>query len=52
LLAAVYEAEVATMLLEERVYDHAAYLKLLLALPQPPTVSLNDIPRTGRPNER
>lgn len=48
LLAMVYEAEVATMLLEERVYDHDAYLRRLLALPTPPDTSLDDVAGPGR----
>ncbi len=43
LLAAVYEAEVASMLLEERVYDHQIYLRRLLALPTRPDVSLDHV---------
>lgn len=45
LLAKVYEAEVAAMLLEERVYDHDVHLVRLLALPTPPDVSLDDVRR-------
>jgi len=44
LLAEVYEAEVAAMLLEERVYDHEIYLRRLLALPTRPDVSLDQVP--------
>jgi hypothetical protein len=43
LLAAAYEAEVATMILEERVYDHAAYVGHLNRLPDAPTVSLEAV---------
>ena len=52
LLAAVYEGAVASMLLDERVYDHEAYLRQLLTLPRRPSVSLDDFPRAGQPNER
>jgi hypothetical protein len=41
----VYEAEVAAMILEERVYDHAAYVRRLDELPRRPTVSLDMVPR-------
>lgn len=40
LLIAVYEAEVASMLREGRVYDHERYLHRLLALPTPPSETL------------
>lgn len=43
LLASVYEAEVATMIRDERVYDHAAYVRALDALPGRPTVSLDQV---------
>jgi hypothetical protein len=52
LLARVYEAEVAAMLLEERVYDHHVYLQRLLALPTPPGISLDNVSRSGRRNQR
>ena len=52
LLAMAYEAEVAAMLLEERVYDQDIYLQRLLALPTPPSISLDSVSRAGRPNER
>lgn len=52
LLAAVYETQVASMLLEERVYDHQIYLGRLMALPTPPTCHSTTSPRAGRPNER
>jgi hypothetical protein len=52
LLAMVYEAEVAAMLLEARVYDHDIYLQRLLALPTLPNVSLDDVSRPGRRAER
>ena len=49
LLAAVYEAEVAAMIIEERVYDHQAYLRRLLALPTRPDLSLDAVrPRPKR----
>ena len=41
LLAAVYEAEVAAMMIEQRAYDHHAYLQRLLALPAQPDLSLD-----------
>ncbi|MFL5619473.1 MAG: hypothetical protein ACJ79A_13880 [Gemmatimonadaceae bacterium] len=44
-----YEAEVAAMLIEARVYDHDIYLQRLLALPTPPRISLDDVGRPGRP---
>ena len=40
LLISVYEAEVASMLREGRVYDHERYLHRLLALPTPPSETL------------
>ena len=43
LLAAVYEAEVAAMMIEERVYDHQEYLRRLLALPRRPDLSLDQV---------
>ena len=43
LLAAVYEGEVATMILEERVYDHGSYVRALDALPTRPTSSLDRV---------
>jgi hypothetical protein len=52
LLARAYEAEVAAMLLDERVYDHDIYLQRLLALPTPPSISLDNVSRAGRPNDR
>lgn len=45
LLVAAYEAEVASMLLEQRVYDHEAYLRHLDRLPDTPNVSLADLSR-------
>lgn len=48
LFAAAYEAEVASMLLEERVYSHEAYVQTLAALPAPPGRSLRDVPRSRR----
>jgi hypothetical protein len=48
LLAAVYEAEVAAMMIEERVYDHQAYLQRLLALPRRPDLSLDAVGRRRR----
>ena len=48
-LAMAYEAEVAAMLTERRVYDHDVYLQRLLALPTPPGITLDDVPhRLGR----
>lgn len=44
LLAAAYEAEVASMLTEGRVYDHQHYVRLLDALPVRPDRSLRDAP--------
>lgn len=52
LLAMAYEAEVAAMLLEGRVYDHDVYLRRLSALPNSPTVSLKSVSRPGRPSVR
>lgn len=52
LLAAVYEAEVATMLIEDRLWDRSAYFRGLDALPTRPTVSLDDVRRAGRRNIR
>ena len=49
LLAAAYEAEVAAMMLEERVYSHEAYVRALAALPARPALSLRDVPRRRRP---
>ena len=43
LLAAVYEAEVASMMIEERVYDHQRWLERLLALPRRPDLSLDAV---------
>ena len=43
LLSAVYEAEVAAMLLEGRVFDEARYLGLLAALPVRPQPTLADV---------
>lgn len=40
LLIAVYEAEVASMLSEGRVYDHERYLRRLSALPTRPWETL------------
>ena len=48
LLASAYEAEVAAMMLEERVYDHEAYVRTLNALPARPARSLDRGP-TRRP---
>jgi len=50
LLARAYEAEVAAMLIEGRVYDHEAYLRQLFALPTTPDLSLDRVPnrRSGR----
>ena len=44
LLTAAYEAEVAAMILEQRVYDHVRYLQRVAALPDPPRPSLDDVP--------
>lgn len=41
LLAAAYEAEVASMIAEERTYDHERYLQLLDGLPSRPAMSLD-----------
>jgi aminoglycoside phosphotransferase (APT) family kinase protein len=43
LLTAVYEAEVAAMIVESRVYDHARFVALLEALPARPARSLRDV---------
>ena len=43
LLAAVYEAEVASMMIEARVYDHERYLERLHALPRRPNLSLDAV---------
>ena len=48
LLAAVYEAEVAAMMIEERVYDHQTYLRWLHALPARPDLSLDLVPSRKR----
>ena len=48
LLAAVYEAEVAAMMIQQRVYDHQAYLRRLLAMPARPDLSLDAVGRRGR----
>lgn len=47
LLAAAYEAEVATMLIETRVYSAAAYRRHLDRLPETPSVSLSSVSATG-----
>jgi hypothetical protein len=44
LLALAYEAEVAAMIVENRVYDDARYLRVLDALPAVPEHSLNNVP--------
>src|SRR5215475_8616689 len=52
LLTAALEAEVATMLLETRVWDHAQFVSFLDALPTTPRVSLRTLGRAGRQNDR
>jgi len=47
LVAAAYEAEVAAMILEQRVYQHGKYVEQLNALPRAPTWSLNMVPARG-----
>ena len=48
LLDSAYEAEVAAMLLGQRVYDHAEFVRVLEGLPRAPDVSLDDVGRAGR----
>ena len=52
MLAAAYEAEVAAMLIDDRLYDHEAYLQVLEALPVLPQRTLDQVSATGRPGER